>query len=296
MRVALKSIIEPREHYQLNRRTIQAFAGRIGVGDVLANASVARRGGHFGLRLTSALLPRKGKRRKRIGNCFLTLDISEHIQRRIYMGAYEPIETSWLRETLKEGMTFVDVGANIGYFVFIASARVGLQGKVVACEPEQQAFRSLSGAILSNGLQNSVRVINAAVGDKEGTLTLYRPPDSHGNNDASLVPYLPEMTAFQTNMTTLSTIAASENLDVIDVLKIDVEGAEPLVLKGASDLARSGRIKTIFCEFNGNLLQQGGHSIRELDSWFQDNGYKLKQEIDAVNYSNRFYQLASTRN
>ena len=78
-----------------------------------------------------------------------------------YFGVWEPVLTRWIRRTLRRGDTFVDVGANIGYFALLASKSVGPAGRVVAIEASPTICASLQRNVASNGARN-VRVVNAA--------------------------------------------------------------------------------------------------------------------------------------
>ncbi len=79
-------------------------------------------------RLLTALIPKQGQREACIFGVRSTLDLSDLIQRFIYLGCYEPLETAAVRKVLRPGMTFVDAGANIGYFTWLAARLVGPTG------------------------------------------------------------------------------------------------------------------------------------------------------------------------
>ena len=89
-----------------------------------------------------------------------------------YFGIWEPSMTAWLRATLKPGDTFVDVGANVGYFTLLASDLVGPTGRVVAVEPSAATRRLLERNVSSNHVAN-VRIVEAAVSDHIGSLPIY---------------------------------------------------------------------------------------------------------------------------
>ena len=68
------------------------------------------------------------------------LDLADWIQRSIYFGTYEPLETRLVAAFLKPGMTVVDIGANIGYYTALAASKVGPEGRIYAIEPDARAF------------------------------------------------------------------------------------------------------------------------------------------------------------
>src|SRR5207249_2412898 len=96
-----------------------------------------------------------------------------------YFGMWEPHISRWIDERLSPGDTFIDVGANIGYYSLLAARRVGPTGSVVAIEPSPKTFRALEANLAQNRLKN-VRTVNAAVSDRQATVPLYHGPDTHG--------------------------------------------------------------------------------------------------------------------
>ncbi|MDX3388383.1 FkbM family methyltransferase, partial [Streptomyces niveiscabiei] len=98
---------------------------------------------------------------------------SDVIQRYLYLfGAWEPHLTSFVSRRLRPGDTFIDVGANIGYYTVLASQLVGSTGRVVAVEPSPDFHEALAGNVRLNGCAN-VRTVNTAVSDTPGRLTFY---------------------------------------------------------------------------------------------------------------------------
>src|SRR5262249_46342421 len=82
-------------------------------------------------RLLHSLCPKEGERQRQIFNSRVELDLSDYIQRSMYLGVYEPAESKAIRAYLKPGMTFVDVGANVGYYTLMAASLVGRDGLVI---------------------------------------------------------------------------------------------------------------------------------------------------------------------
>ncbi len=94
-------------------------------------------------RLLSRLVPRTGTRTSRVFGYRVELDLSELIQRMVYLGAFERWESRAVSRYLKPGMCFVDVGANIGYYSLLAARLVGSSGRVFAVEPSSRAASKL---------------------------------------------------------------------------------------------------------------------------------------------------------
>jgi FkbM family methyltransferase len=155
-------------------------------------------------------------------------------------GVWEPKTTQFIKDNLKPGQTFVDVGASVGYYTLLASELVGSQGKVYAFEPAKETFEMLEDNIRMNNLGN-VKSFNLALSDKKEVGKLYV-GKSPGQNSLSGKGSYEEVEEI-----TLDEIAKSEEI-VPDVIKIDVEGAELYALKGMMELLESNRDLVIIIE------------------------------------------------
>jgi FkbM family methyltransferase len=230
---------------------------------MLANALIdALRPYHFRgkMRVLSPLVPPAGERRARVFGYDVELDLGEAIQRWIYLGAFEPKETELARAWLQPGMTFVDVGANFGYFTLLASSRVGASGRVFALEPSPYAHGRLAETLASNGLDQVV-LVQAGLSASPGTLDLYIPPNGF---------HSPTMSAnsggepVQVPVLTLDRCLSDWGVDEVDLIKIDVEGHELRVLDGAAEALANGRIRAILIEFNDYWLRRQGTTPQEV--------------------------------
>ena len=133
------------------------------------------------VRITTKITPSTGIKTAKIFEWNYDLDLSDHIQRMMYMGTFEREESSIVRRFLKPGMTFVDVGANVGYFTAMAASRVGAKGRVVAVEPSPVAGAHLEHVIGVNQAKN-VRLERVGLARNEGEFTLYLPDPAIGNH------------------------------------------------------------------------------------------------------------------
>jgi FkbM family methyltransferase len=200
-----------------------------------------------------------------------TFDIlSQHIY---YFGVWEPILTRWIERRLRPGDTFIDVGANVGYFSMLASVLVGRSGSVVAIEASPTICRRLEHGVGRNQLAN-VRVINAAVAAEHGRQMVFLGPDSHtGLTTVYGQPHLtPEAEVIAGP---LGTLVTAEELRTARLIKIDVEGAEDAVIAGlAPQLADTSPHLEIVIE-----LHPGHHD--SMIATLEDAGFHPYQlEID----------------
>ena len=204
----------------------------------------------------------------------MELDLSDVIQRDVYAGIYEPFETRHIRKFLRPGMTVVDVGANVGYYTWLAADAVGSSGRVLAIEPGPYAFERLRRVIQTNGLGH-VQCRNLAVSDAAGRGTLYVPRRAEGNYNPSLSPYLPDMEPVEVALARLDDVLDEAGIGAVDLMKVDVEGHELRVFRGAERSIRQGRFRAVLCEFNEGYQAGAGWSCEQLERWFGDSGFQL---------------------
>jgi FkbM family methyltransferase len=142
---------------------------------------------------------------------------------------YEP-ELAYLERILSPGKVFIDVGANFGVYTLIASKLVGESGRVFAFEPTAQSFAILRQNIALNQFSN-VRAFQAALAQTRGKTWLYHGFDPVGNS-LGMDP-LGGGKGEEVQIEALDSLLEEHGIDRVDAIKIDVEGAEELVLRGA---------------------------------------------------------------
>jgi FkbM family methyltransferase len=249
-------------------------------------------------RLQRWLLHRSGVERVNVFGYAMSLDLSDVIQRDMYAGVYEPFEGQCLKRLLRPGMTVVDVGANVGYYTWLASRLVGPAGRVLSFEPGPYAFERLQRVIAENSIRN-VEACQIALSDHGGRATLYVPQKEEGNYNPSLTPYLPDMTAVDVAVDRLDTLLDRFNVGTVDLMKVDVEGHELNVFRGASLAVGEGRIANVLCEFNEGYQAGAGHSCNELERWLSNAGFHLAKSFPSKwgsRVHNRLYTARSARN
>ena len=177
---------------------------------------------------------------------------------------YEP-ELAILERLLSPGKTFIDAGANFGIYTMVASKLVGQAGRVIAFEPTAESFEVLRRNIALNGLTNVVAV-QAALSDKAGTAWLHYGTDPVRNS----LGKDPSANGGGEYVTTESLDNVLQRAEVkrVDVIKMDVEGAEELVLRGADKVLTSMRPVIIYevnAEASGHLglSKNGATSLLE---------------------------------
>jgi FkbM family methyltransferase len=192
---------------------------------------------------------------------------------------WEPEVTQWVTSSLKPGDVFVDVGAHVGYYTLLAGKLVGESGKVVAVEPNPATFARLERDIALNQFKNIVAQ-KVACTDQETTLKFFQAPidntgtssinktNAHEGNEIS-VPGVP-----------LDKIIQDLGIKRVDLVKIDVEGAEMMVLGGMTNIIATYHPK-VSIELKDDLLKNMGSSLEAAKALFLKNGYTL-QSFDGI--------------
>jgi FkbM family methyltransferase len=208
------------------------------------------------------------------------LDLREGIDFSIWLlGAFEPRTQKQYLRILKPGDVVVDVGANIGAHTLPMARAVGNGGRVIAVEPTDYAFGKLtSNAALNPELRNRITAVQAMLVDKpsdEPAPTIYsswpleKSGDVHPGHGGKL------QTSTGAQVTTLDDVVKKLGLDRIDMMKIDIDGYECTMLRGA--LETLGRFKPVLVmEISPYVLDEHGGSIEELASTLADLGYSIR--------------------
>ncbi len=198
------------------------------------------------------------------------------------LGKFEPFETGVFRSLVKPGMNVVDIGAHIGYYSLIAAKQVGPAGKVFSFEPEPKNFNLLSKNARANGSKN-IMTLNTALSDTSGTRELYLEKYNKGHHSFAKNPHSKEVITVKTE--TLDEALKQFGSAKIDVLKIDVEGAEPVVLRGMKETIRQSPNMIIFTEVYPRSMAKMGESAEAYLSELASLGFSLSvidEEAEAV--------------
>ena len=189
------------------------------------------------------------------------------------MGEYEEQTTSLFERTLKPGMVMLDVGAHVGYFSLLAARLVGSEGKVFSFEPDPINYDLLVQNIELNQYGN-IFPVNSAVGDKVGSLTLFQTALDNGRH-STYHHGLPESGSVEVAVSTLDAFLDARDWPDIDLVKVDVEGAEMDVLRGMAGLLEKSPGLNLIMEFNPALLQSAGVTPSDMIQEVQSRGFTL---------------------
>ncbi|MEX0777392.1 MAG: FkbM family methyltransferase [Phycisphaeraceae bacterium] len=200
------------------------------------------RGGYRLVRGVRRRVPRQAWRRRFTlpSGLKMDLDLSVYPDCCMAYGLYELTTGRLIRRLLRPGDHFVDGGANIGYFTLLAAQRVGTRGHVDAFEPQPNNRARLIEHLKLNSLNDRVTVHDTALSDQEGQATIhFFPPDDDQHNHGCSTLFVEP--ADHTQATRVRTVRMDQVLHGSSpcLIKLDLEGAEPLAISGAQELLKS---------------------------------------------------------
>ena len=165
-------------------------------------------------------------------------------------GVWKQWVTDTLRAIIKPRMTVVDIGANVGYHALLAAALVGQHGKLIAFEANPKLAEMMHATLSVNGFLDRVVIENRAVHSKSGAV-----PFSESSLYASDVGALHKGRIQMIDVTATSLDEYFHAGERIDVLKIDAEGSEPAIFKGAERVVRENKDIQIIMQFAPSLFK-----------------------------------------
>ncbi len=218
--------------------------------------------------------------------------------------------TTWMieRELLKKDQVYLDLGANIGYFSLLAAKIVGSKGKVFSFEPEPRNFTCLLKNKELNGY-TQMQPFQKAASDKEGKTTLYICPYDTGHHT---IQQSDGITSYETNtkfdksrITAIDVPTISmdhflqeQHVSEVDLIKIDVEGAEFLAINGMSHTLKACKNTKIVMEFFPLLIEKMGSSpdrlLKRITSEFGFEMFEITDDYDSDNDKASFLKRINT--
>jgi FkbM family methyltransferase len=204
-------------------------------------------------------------------------------------GLWESHVTGWFQERLKSGQVFVDVGANVGYFTLLGASLVGPEGRVVAVEAHPHLAELLRRNVIINGLHGRVTTWGRAAWSESTEVKLHMRENFASNSSiGSIGPDALARLGDAEEIVTVAAVALDDllgDIGPVDVLKVDVEGAELQVFRGlARTLAASPDI-TIMFEWSPAQLTDVGDDPGALLDLLAGHGFRfhlLESGLDGI--------------
>ena len=219
--------------------------------------------------------------------CIYTVMSDEAVGRHVAAGVYDIHIEAVIRRVLRSGMGFLDLGANIGVFTLLAAALVGPTGYVLAVEPNPDNVKLLEASRQKNNFEH-VQILQAAAGSKIEVLALH----CFGTNGTATTADTDSLlTARTVASLPISRLLARDQ--PIDLIKVDVEGAEFRALSGLSDVISAykpviisefspGQIKMVSRVTSADylrFLQAFGYNFGHIG---RDGKYEIGLSIDEI--------------
>jgi FkbM family methyltransferase len=186
----------------------------------------------------------------------------------IYKNHFEAGPVDRLKDFVPIGSLVIDVGANVGFFSKRFAQWVGERGKVIAIEPEDVNFRHLIASLESKGLAARVTSIKAVAAGAPGKMSLRINNVHPGDHRIS-----PDGSGISVDAVTLDGLVDDKRPSRPSLIKIDVQGAEMLVLSGAHDILRDAK-PALFVELSEEPLGKFGSSVSEILNHLAQCGYQ----------------------
>ncbi len=199
-----------------------------------------------------------------LGRLAFQCDLRDGLMRDAYLtGGYEPQETAIVRGLVRPGMTFVDVGANWGYFTLVAAHLAGPSGRVIAVEADPRAACAIRANLVRNRL-GTVQVFEVAAADAPCEMHV-SPYEVHGSASGNFGVAQVNAHAGAGSLVVrgrpLDEVFDAAHADRIDVLKMDIEGGEAAALRGLRRSFADRRIDRIILELHPDALRGLGSSV-----------------------------------
>jgi len=214
----------------------------------------------------------------------------------MYLNAYDPgISTTLItegireaehvgqvRDNLKTGMTGIDLGANIGYYVLIEAKRISKSGKIYAIEPEPGNIELLKKNIRANDFEDTVVISQYIVGDRDemSSLRISALSNRHSMSTANRykVSGADKAPVINVAMIKLDSFMDKNNLQPKDInfLRVDIEGYEVIVFQGMHRLLSARTPLKIFIEFHPKWYSEWGWTFEKLIDYLESFGLHIK--------------------
>lgn len=209
--------------------------------------------------------------------CFEIGKESTILRRILTYGHYEPEIVSQCQKYINPNLDAIDIGANVGFYSVLFAKVINADRKVLAIEPTREVFQRLCHNLNKNNVFDKVETFKGVVSNSSTSIQLN---SIVGNEEYSSIGVMEhpsikgkEFITYEVDSQTLDNLVTSFQLQP-GFIKIDVEGAEKMVLDGAFETIKTYK-PVILAEVSNILLERNGSSSLEVLSFLEDFGYKI---------------------
>lgn len=193
--------------------------------------------------------------------------------REVLWGRFEEAEVAFVSAYLRSGMTVLDIGAHHGFYTLLAAHKVSASGRVIAFEPSPREGRFLRSHLRLNRCKN-VSVQPFALGSSNTTATLFLVDGADTGCNSLRKPNVNDETVeLNVRVRRLDDVLAENCVTQVDFVKLDAEGGELEILKGASNLVSHSPRPAFLVEVQDIRTQPWGYAAREIIAFLEDRGY-----------------------
>jgi FkbM family methyltransferase len=204
---------------------------------------------------------------------WLRHESGDEVAELLCQGHFEAEQQAFLWLYMSSRTAFVDAGAHIGLFSIIASRAADGQGRVISVEPNPASAAMLRDNLLANGVQ-SPEVVEAALWDQSGMVDLSASTAGKSAH-VRVVARNGDITKRRVSAITLEQLLDASGMARADIVKLDIEGAEPRVIAAAEHAVRAGRLPVLIVEFTEENLRRNESSTEKLYATLSRLGYVL---------------------
>ncbi len=194
-------------------------------------------------------------------------------------------DSNFLKRFIKQirpNDTVWDIGASIGTYALLLASQTGINGKVIAFEPEPQSFQRLRENLSLNHILN-IQAFEFALGAENASMRLTATPDfASGSHSLIAISDLPREKMVMIQMRSGDSFVENEKMALPQAIKIDVEGFEEEVLVGLKKSLAHPECRTVLCEVHFALLDQCGktNSVQNILQILKDCGFHKRDWLD----------------
>ncbi len=202
-----------------------------------------------------------------------------------FFGQYEPAVSEVVSAIVRRGDNCLDIGANFGWFTTLLSGLTGGEkGSVYAFEPMPDVFDGLKINVRLNNLPKNVFLSNLALGDEIKQVALHRFTDLPSGHSSLSAAGRENFQVFNVPMTTLDSYLAERKIENVDFIKLDIEGAEMMFLRGATKLFEQKIPPFIIAEMALGTTEGFGYLPNDLIEFIRRHADYKFFALDEINF------------
>jgi FkbM family methyltransferase len=218
--------------------------------------------------------------------CLMRLRFTDGSARQIYFGEYETEETRLINRLARPGMIALDIGANLGYFTLQMARLAGPAGRVHAFEPNPEMFARLQDNVRLNPALDDGRIAchKQALGEADADAEFFCPvAGREGVGGLKDIQRAPVGKVIRVAVQPLDDFLAAQRVSRVDFVKMDIEGGELGVLRGASRMLAEQRPVILFEAYEDNTAHYN-YRVFDILSYLEQRGYEVRQAGLSYNF------------